>query len=101
MSEGNIIWIPLDGDMITEKAVKPPSLERLQQYVGGFVEIVSVFVGAERRQMIVNEEGSLVMLPVNPWATSIYHCHSIAVKGEIPRPLIHGNAVLLINLQLD
>lgn len=44
------------------------SLEELQKIVGGYIEIVNV---NEEYIMVVNEEGKLLGLPINPSATII------------------------------
>ena len=45
------------------------SLEELQGYVDGLIEIVSLYDG---RLMVVNDEGLINGLPINPLATAIY-----------------------------
>lgn len=45
------------------------SLEELQGYVDGLIDIVSLYDG---RIMVVNDEGLLDGLPINPLATAIY-----------------------------
>lgn len=44
------------------------SLEELQGFVGGYIEIVKV---GNNRVMVVNEEGKLYRLPLNERATEI------------------------------
>ena len=58
-----------NGSMEPETKVltkSPPTLEEAQKFVGGLVEIVYLMDGA---QMLVNEEGLLMELPVNPMAS--------------------------------
>ena len=45
------------------------SLEELQGYVDGLIDIVSLYDG---RIMVVNDEGLLDGLPITPLATAIY-----------------------------
>jgi len=45
------------------------TLEELQKYVGGLIEIVRTKDG---KPMIINEEGKINDLPVNQKATAIY-----------------------------
>ena len=57
-----------------EKNVLPQNktdftLEELQKYVGGLIEIVRTKDG---KPMIINEEGKINDLPVNQKATAIY-----------------------------
>lgn len=58
---------------------EPPTLERAQALVGGYVERIVVKEGI----LLVNEEGLLRQLPINPVAS--------AIAG---RPIV-GHAVLL------
>jgi hypothetical protein len=46
------------------------SLEELQQYVGGMIEIVALDDG---RVMVLNEEGKLLNLPYNAIATELFN----------------------------
>jgi hypothetical protein len=45
------------------------SLDELQGYVDGLIEIVSLYDG---RLMVVNDEGLINGLPINPLATAIF-----------------------------
>lgn len=61
-------WIKTNGETID---VKPKngtdySLEELQGFVGGYIEIVRI---DDERLMVVNEEGKLNDLPINSIAT--------------------------------
>ena len=56
-----------------------PSLEEAQEAVGGFIEMIPVDHG----QLLVNEEGLIMSLPLNPTASQI-----------AGRPIV-GNALLL------
>jgi hypothetical protein len=66
-----------------------PSLERAQELVGGFVELVTLNNGD---QMLVNEEGLLSDLPYNDYATQLAIEKSNCFLAEHG---IRGNAVLL------
>jgi len=46
-----------------------PSLEDMQEYVGGYIETISLTNGFT---MVVNEDGRQQKLPHNPEATKIY-----------------------------
>ena len=48
---------------------KPPSLEEAQKFVGGMVEVVYGGVNGFEIQILVNEEGLLLDLPFNPFAS--------------------------------
>jgi len=54
-----------------EEVEKCPSLEELQEIVGGLIELTSVDFNGERCDMIVNEEGLLYNLPFNSTATRL------------------------------
>lgn len=66
-------WIKSNGEQCT---VKPTNgvrftLEELQRYVGGYINIV--YGHARRTRVIyVNEEGQLIGLPRNPIATNMW-----------------------------
>ena len=53
---------------ITVVRDKQPSLEKMQEIVGGYIEVVYLFEGD---QMIVNEEGLLHKLDINREASRI------------------------------
>lgn len=57
--------------------VAPPdgkffSLKQLQDYVGGYIELIFLRDGSNR-VMVVNEEGKLHGLPSNPIASNVLH----------------------------
>jgi len=81
---GIIHYVEPTGDITTEKAEKPPSLEDMQKYVGGFIEVVHVMWNQKRTQMIVNEEGLILKLPGNWKASCVYSAHAITQHGQIP-----------------
>jgi hypothetical protein len=64
-------WIKADGTEVTVKPLhgKTFTLEELQKYVGGFIELVYTNDGKE---MYLNEEGKLKCLPVNRTASLLY-----------------------------
>ena len=66
------------------KAGTAPSLEEAQKFVGGWVETVPFPDGS---LLIINEEGKLENLPLNPLATALWHKH----YG--PTDQIVGNAI--------
>lgn len=83
----------------TVREVKPSngksfSLEELQRFVGGYIEIISLPNG---NKICVNEEGKIAYLPPNERATEIW-------KKEYPDrdELIVGDILLVENLmELD
>ena len=60
------------------------SLEELQEFVGGYIEIVRL---GGNKMMVINEEGKIHNLPLNIKATSI-----IQLKGR--NDVIVGNALV-------
>lgn len=70
---GLIHWMPVEGPEVTEDASEQPEYERLREYVGGWIEYVSVLYKGKRTTMVVNEEGRLNDLPINERATEIYY----------------------------
>jgi len=57
--------IKTDGSVVEDYDVS--SLEKLQQAVGGYIEIVTI---DNKMCLVVNEEVLLMELPVNNWASS-------------------------------
>jgi hypothetical protein len=99
---GTIEWIhAVDGTVTSTEAKSPPSLEELQKYVEGYIEVVNVLVDDEPTQMIVNEEGLLRRLPVNVTASKHYATYALKEMRCFPPTPICGNAVLLRGLMLD
>lgn len=79
-------WIKANG---TVEEVKPKSggkfsLEELQGFVGGYIELVRL---PNKQTMFVNEEGKLNGLAVNSEATEI--------SGLFPYDVICGDAIVL------
>ena len=50
-------------------ADKKPTLEEMQDFVGGYIQVV---VGVDGSQIIINEEGKIHGLPMNMVATTFY-----------------------------
>ena len=65
------------------------TLKELQDEVGGGIEIVKCRFG-ENLSMVVNDEGILRRLPLNPYASLLY-------QGILGDALIYGDAVLCIS----
>lgn len=74
------LLIKVEGSVRTYEQVKPKgetfSLEELQKFVGGYIEIVCVADG--ELSMVLNEEGKLLRLPINHIATNLYRLLSPA-----------------------
>ena len=68
---------------MTPKKGETFTLDELQKYVGGFVELL--FFG-EREAMVVNEDGKALNLPVNPTATTKWRMRSLSmdeIRGDV------------------
>lgn len=48
------------------------SLEEMRSIVGGNIELVEL---NEKKTMVINEEGKLISLPLNPSASRIFRAH--------------------------
>lgn len=72
---------------VTPKFGNSFTLEELQEYVGGYIEIIRL---TDKYLMVVNEEGRLLNLPFNPEATDIARQH----KAIYPNDMIVGNALV-------
>jgi Domain of unknown function (DUF3846) len=62
-------------------------LDKLQQFVGGYIEMVGTSI--PHRSLIVNEEGALEDLPVNAKATALVPPGTSMILG------IRGDALLV------
>lgn len=82
----------VDGTQSVEEFPDQPALEWLQREVGGFVQIVAL----GRLQMVCNEDGELIGLPVNELATtvldSVLGTHDAHDRARLR---LRGNVVLL------
>lgn len=65
------------------------TLQELQAEVGGGIEIVKCRFG-KNLSMVVNDEGAIKYLPLNPYASLLY-------QGILSNALIYGDAVLCIS----
>jgi len=59
--------IKTDGEIVLDVDIS--SLEKMQNLVGGYIQIVYL---EEQRMLIVNEEGLLNKLPINDNASELY-----------------------------
>tara|TARA_R110000824_G_scaffold252854_6_gene441682 strand:- start:11958 stop:12206 length:249 start_codon:yes stop_codon:yes gene_type:complete len=70
---------------VTYISEKKPTLEKLQEIVGGYIQVVDL---ENNKQMIVNEEGSLVGLEINNEATLLARekgipMHDYIIVGDV------------------
>ena len=99
---GTIEWLHAENDTsLSQEAAAAPSLQDLQDYVGGYIEVVNVLVDDEPCQMIVNEEGLVQHLKVNVRASKHYATYALKEMRCFPPTPICGNAVLLRGIFLD
>jgi hypothetical protein len=66
---------------------KEPTLEEMQDFVGGMIEVITL---PDMRQMVINEEGKLISLPVNLVATNLWE-KAFGIGTDV----IVGNAMIL------
>lgn len=65
------------------------TLEELQGFVDGFIEVVGL---TEELVMIVNEDGHILHLPINPAATRI--AAGYCKIGMFPKQYVYGNVIV-------
>jgi hypothetical protein len=81
----NAILLKTDGSKEPFILEKKDSLETLQRLVGGLIQIVHI----NGKDVIVNEEGHLLRLPLNPWSPTI------TAKSVWQGELFAGDLVLI------
>jgi hypothetical protein len=82
---------------------QPAPLKYLQDVVEGFIEFVPCIYGEKSTTMVVNEDGISKGLKLNLRATKIYH-ETLAKRTGIAldkASSIYGNAVLLVNVEVE
>jgi hypothetical protein len=86
--------IKTDGSVQTIKPLNNEtfSLQELQGFVGGYIEIISL---KDNTYMVLNEEGKLEGLPINDVATNIW------VKNFGQTDYIVGNVLIADNTQIN
>lgn len=98
-----LVIIRTDG-RITEEPIKEPdedgapSLERLQEVVGGYIEHIQVMYDGKLRDAYINEEGKLQdpMLPLNRTATRLWWmAHGIQHPSEARDVLVGPVAIVV------
>ena len=79
-------------------ADKKPTLKEMQDFVGGYIQVVN---GADGSQIIINEEGKIHGLPINVVATTFYlgedwdNDTSAMVHNDRLLDVLVGNAMIL------
>lgn len=86
------LLIKCEDNVTSYELVKPKgktySLEELQKFVGGYIEIVRLAYG--KLCMVVNEEGKTNHLPINPIATRLFN----VLTWSSPYDYIVGNVLI-------
>ena len=73
---------------------KPPSLEQMQKWVGGYVEIIArVYINDEEHQVFDNEDGLAIGATPNAPATKWLREHGVILN--MATGYIMGNMVIL------
>ena len=76
-------WIKPDYTVEIKETAGEPSWEDMKEFVGGYLEHVSVLFDNRPCSMFVNEEGALIPLEENIIATQVYYAASRA-RGVDP-----------------
>ena len=78
-------FIKANGEVteVKPKNGKDFSLEEMQKFVGGYIEIVESQIKGDKRLIVLNEEGKLHGLPVNPKATAIFGYPGDFIVGDV------------------
>jgi hypothetical protein len=63
-----------------------PDLQSAQLFVGGYVECIQFPNGD---LLLVNEEGKLMNMPLNPEATTLWRAQSIVTGKQIVEPIVN------------
>jgi hypothetical protein len=80
----------VDRDQDTE-----PTLAELQEWVGGYIELVHLEDEEGRFQIVVNEEGLLHGMEVNHWATNLRNRSGGIQGGPVQQVPLVGTVVVL------
>ena len=87
--------IDTDGEETHVTADEKPDLYKMQEMVGGNIELVACRYGNGTKAMIINEEGKLKNLDVNSKASEMYlDLHDV-------KDLIVGKAIVFKNFEID
>lgn len=82
-------WIKANGDIeeVQPSDGKTFSLEELQKFVGGYIEVIGLLnINYPRQLLVCNENGKLEHLPVNEKATEVWDKHygaSDVIVGDV------------------
>ena len=79
---------------------KEPTLEELQEWVGGYIEVIKMIHDDRECMGIINEEGKLKDLPFNLNATVEYHEWMRRREFELDDVIV-GNCAVMTNFDLQ
>ena len=80
---------------VQPKNGKKFSLKELQEYVAGYIELIELPITNE--YMIINEEGKIMNLPENRFATAIVNDQKVIM----PHDYIAGDALIIKQNEID
>lgn len=85
----DVLTISFDGDFVTRTIPDgmPVDLDTLQDIVGGYIETMTFRCGEDFFTLVCNEEGKLMGLPYNHFATLI--------SRVMPYDVIFGNVAIV------
>lgn len=91
--------LPLSGEVWARETEAPPSLDWCREFVGGSVQVVDLMMGETPCQLLINEDGKGIGMPLNRMATLLWFGEQRRVAGHyIPSEdldVIVGPALLL------
>lgn len=100
--KGTITIIKPDGSSAQVLMAAPPTLEQLQTWVGGYIELAphwNTFLG-QRCVVFWNEDAKRLGLPINMRATELWHeqmgIHADMLRGQVV--IITGDDDLMASL---
>lgn len=100
----DLIKITPNGDITLHQWATGNTLEQLQEYVGGYIEVHHLRIGKRTFEIYINEDGKSMNLPLNEAFTLLFNlkmqqtASGVAmVQDTLFFDLILGNVVLALN----
>lgn len=90
-----VVYVDTNGKQ--EFKPEKPTLEQMQQWVGGYIERTTCQWQGKLCDMVVNEEGHLKRLPLNAVATKAYWG---ACRPGTTHTIV-GNAIIFVGCKLS
>ena len=91
----NLIKTDITYTDVQPKNGKKFTLKELQEYVGGYIELITL--PKTKEYMVINEEGKIHELPENGFATAIAQDQN----AIMPTDYIAGNALIIKQNEID